>query len=180
LGDPGLGLRDGVRLGLCVEEDGRDVHSRDPVHKAVVRLRHQGEAPALDAIDKPHLPQGLRAIEALGEDARGEREKLLGGPGLGKRGVADVVREVELRVVDPSRAALPQRHEAEFLAESRHKVKARFDVVAQLLVFRGRSLEESGRGHVHVRGIALQMEEGRVEPTQTVGIGGHGANPPTT
>ena len=96
-----------ARLGhrLDVEEDGRDVDARDAVDERVVGLGDEGEPLAGQPLDHPQLPQRLRAVELLGEDARGHVAQLLLGARRRQRGVAHVVFEVEGRIVDPERAA---------------------------------------------------------------------------
>ena len=84
--------------------------------------------------------------------------------------MADVVVEVEVGVVDPHRAALSERHEAQLLAESRHQVEPRGDVVAKVRVLGSRALEEGGRGDVHVRGAVLEVEERAVEAAEPVAM----------
>ena len=64
------------------------------------------------------------------EDPGGEVAQLLLGSRRGQRRVADVVLEVEGRVVDPERPARLDRRVRELLAEARHQVKARPDVLA--------------------------------------------------
>ena len=88
-------------------------------------LVDEREAAALDPVDQPHLPQRLRAVEALGEDPGRQGPQLLLVAGGRERGVADVVVEVELRVVDPLRPALAERDEAQLLAEAGDQVQAR-------------------------------------------------------
>ena len=132
-GDPALGRSGRVdRLLLGVEEDGGDVNPGDAVDHAVVGLADDREAVALQALDQPELPERLRAVELLREDPRRQHPQLLLGAGLGQRGVADVVGEVEVRIVDPDGRALAEGDEAELLAEARHEVQARLDVVAEL------------------------------------------------
>ena len=62
--------------------------------------------PPSQPLDQPQLPERLRAVELLGEDPRGEVAQLLLGAGRRQRGLAHVVVEVEVGVVDPDRAAL--------------------------------------------------------------------------
>ena len=122
------------RLRLEVEEDGGDVDARDAVDEGVVALADDREAVAVEALDQPQLPERLGAVELLGEDPRRQVAELLLGARRGQRGLAHVVVEVEVGVVDPDRAALVEGHEAQLLAEARHQVQARGDVVAELLV----------------------------------------------
>ena len=88
-----IGLGTGSRSKSTV----REVDAGDAVDQRMVGLGDQREAVALEALDQPHLPQRLRAVEALGEDPRGQAQELVLGAGLGQRGVADVVLEVEGR-----------------------------------------------------------------------------------
>ena len=122
-----------LRLGVEVEEDGGDVDAGDAVDQRVVALADDREAVVGQALDQPQLPERLRAVELLGEDPRREVAQLLVGARRRQRGLAHVVVEVEVRVVDPDRAALVERDEAQLLAEARHQVQARGDVVAELL-----------------------------------------------
>ena len=80
------------------------------VHQRVVGLRDQREAAALEPLHDPDLPQRLRAVEPLGEDAPHELAQLVVAAGLRQGGVAHVVVEVEAsgrrpRTAGPSRAA---------------------------------------------------------------------------
>ncbi len=67
-----------------------------------------------------------------------------------------------MRVVDPLRAPLAERHEGEPLAVAGHQHEPTLDLLDQLIVGRGRALEEHHGGHVHVRAAVLQMQEGGV------------------
>ena len=73
-----------------------------------------------------------------------------------------------MRVVDPHRAPLPKGDEAQLLAEPRHQVKPRGDVVAKLLVVGGRALHDDRRGDVHVGSLALHVQKRRVEPGEAI------------
>ena len=174
-GEPGLALR----LGVEVEEDGGDVDAGDAVDQRVVALADDREAAVAQALDQPQLPERLAAVELLGEDPRRQVAQLLLGAGRRQRGLAHVVVEVEVRVVDPDRPALVEGDEAQLLAEARDQVQARGDVVAELLVGGRRALEDDRRGDVHVGAGALHVEERGVEPGQPVGshasIFAHGA-----
>ena len=112
-------------LGLGVEEDRRYVNPGDAVDEAVVALADDREPLLAEPVDHPQLPERLRAVEPLREGPGGERAELLLVAGGGQGGVADVVVEVEVRVVDPDRAALVERHEAQLLAEARDEVEPR-------------------------------------------------------
>ncbi len=134
----------------------------------MVGLRQQREAVAVEPVDQPQLPERLVAVERLGEDAAGEIAQLLLVARLRQPGVAQVVAQVEVRVVDPARAALPERDEREALAEPRHEVQAAVDVLEQLDVAGRLALEDDHRGDVHVRRVVLEVEERGVEPAESV------------
>jgi hypothetical protein len=125
----------------------------------VVGLGEQREAVALEPLGHPDLPQRLVAVERLREHAPGERAQLVLGPRRGQRGRADVVAEVQVRVVDPARAALVERDEREPLAVPRDEVEAAVDVVEQLVVARRPAGEGHHRGDVHVRGGVLEVQK---------------------
>ena len=156
------------RLLLGVEEDGGDVDPGDPVDEGVVALADDREAVPVEPLDQPQLPERLAAVELLGEDPRRQVAQLLLGARRGKRGLPYVVMEVEVRIVNPDRPALAEGDEAQLLAEARHQVQARGDVVAELFVAGRRPLEDAGRGDVHVGAGALHVKKGGIEPGQPV------------
>ena len=131
-----------------------------------------------EPVDDPHLPERLRAVEALREGPGREGPELLLVAGGGQGGVADVVVEVEVRVVDPDRAALVERDEPQLLAEAGDEVQPRFEVVAELVEVRRRAVEDHRRGDVHVGSVALQVEEGRVEAGQAIETHAYIFSPP--
>ena len=134
-----------------------------------MRLREHREAVARQAIDHPYLPERLVAVELLREDAAGEVLELVlvAGGGEGRR--AHVVAQVQMRVVDPLRPALAERHVGEALPVARHEGEPVLDRLEQVVVGRGRPLEHHHGRHVHVRGAVLEVEEGRIERCQAVG-----------
>ena len=156
------------RVLLEVEQDRGYVNPGYAVDERVVALADDREAVALEALDQPQLPERLGAVELLGEDPRGEVAQLLLGARRRQRGLTDVVVEVEVRVVDPDRAALAEGDEAELLTEAGDEVQARLDVVAELFVARRRAIEEDHRGDVHVGAASLQVEECGVESGQPI------------
>ena len=174
-GDPLVLVLGGLGHRLDVEEDRRDVDSRDAVDERVVGLGHEREALAGQALDHPDLPQRLGAVELLGEDASRHVAQLLLGARRRQGRMAHVVFEVERRVVDPERAAGGDRGEGELLAEARDEVKARPNVVEQVFVAGWRALEDADPADVHMRGGALVGEERDVERRQPVHVRGRHA-----
>ena len=89
-------------------------------------------------------------------------------PDGGQRGVADVVVEVEVRVVDPHRAAEPPRHEAHLLAVAGNARELAGDQRQDLVVRGARSFEDGARADVHVGDAVLGVEERAVECAHVV------------
>ena len=137
----------------------RDVDARDAVDERVVGLGDEREAAALEALDHPHLPQRLGAVELLGEDPPGQQQELLLGARVRQRGVAHVVLEAEARVVDPQRPAGAGRRHRELLAVARHEVQAPAQRVEHLGVRRRRALED--RARLQATGPAVQERRSR-------------------
>src|SRR6185295_4258935 len=105
------------------------IDAGDAVYHAVMRLRDHRETIALETLDHPDLPERLRAIELLRDDARREPLQLPFVAGARQARVADVVMDVEVLVVDPEQP-VPERHRRETLAIPRDQVQARRDVGA--------------------------------------------------
>jgi hypothetical protein len=89
--------------------------------------------------------------------------------GGGERGVADVIGEVEVWVVDPNGATLREGNESELLAKARDEMQAGLDVVPELVVAGRGPLEQGDGGDVHVGRPPLEVEERRVEPGEAIG-----------
>jgi hypothetical protein len=123
------------------------------------------------SLDQPQFPQRAVAIERLGEDPAAQPLELGVAAWLGQRGVAHMVGEVEVRVVDPHRAALAERHEREPLAVSRHQMKPPIQQLEQLVVGGRLTLEHGARRDVHVGAVALEVQERAVEAREPVGVG---------
>ena len=153
-----------------VEQDGREVDAGDAVDERVVGLGDQREPAALEPLDEPHLPQRLGAVERLRVDPRRERAQLRLGPRHRQRGVADVVLEVEARIVDPQRPAGLDGREGELLAEARDEVEPRADVVREVVVGGRGAVEDHHRADVHVRHRAFLGDERRVDGGQAISV----------
>ena len=93
----------------------------------------------------------------------GERQQRRLVTGLGQGGVADVVGEVERRVVDPQRPAGLERRDRELLAVARDEMQARLDVGEELVEPGRLALEDREPADVHVRVRLLLREEARVD-----------------
>src|SRR6266566_3781906 len=157
-------------LGGDVEQHRGQVHAADPVDQRVVGLGDQREAVVPQTLDQPHLPQGLGAIELLGEDPRGEAAQLVPAAGRGQRGVADVVLEVEARVIDPHGPPAVERGVGELVAVARHQVQAQANLLEQF-ARRGRwPFDDRQAPDVHVRVATLLVQEGGVDRREPVEV----------
>ena len=84
--------------------------------------------------------------------------------------MADVIFEVEARIVDPERPPHLNRRESELLPEARDEMEARANLREQVLVAGRRPLEDQHRPDVHVAGGALLREEGRVDGGEAIQV----------
>ena len=70
---------------------------------------------------------GLSRSSCCASTRPGEGAELLLGARRRERGLADVVAQVQVRVVHPARPALPERHERELLAIARDEMQPALD-----------------------------------------------------
>src|SRR5450756_1064556 len=158
LGQPDRPRRYGA-LGAVVEQHGQEVGCRDAVDHAVVQLGHDRPVVVLQTLDEPHLPQRPGAVQLLGHQLTNQVAQLLLAAGWRQRGVPDVVRKVEVGVVDPHRPTHLHRDEAHLLPVARHLRQLGLDEAADPVVRRGRTLQYDDRADVHGRGVVLDMQE---------------------
>ncbi len=182
---PGIPARGrlGLLHGLGGQQGGDELGAGDAVHHAVVDLRDDGEAVALEALDDPELPQRLLAVEALGEDAPDHALELTLGSRSGQPRVAHVVADVEGGVVHPD-GVLLERRVGQALAVARDAIESRGDVLLDAADVEGAVGGPQGRGLVDLGGgdvggavgLGVLVDEERVvhlgEPV-VVGVG-HG------
>ena len=119
--------------------------------------------PVVETVDHPHLPQRLVPVELLRHDATHEVSQLAVAARRRERSVAEVVAEIEMRIVDPQRAAELQRNESHLLAVPRHRRQLARDHRLEVLVRRRRTLENGHGSDVHVAHGVLDVQERRVE-----------------
>jgi hypothetical protein len=166
-----IGWGDRHRVGRRVEQHGGDVDARDAVDERVVGLREERKAVLRESLDQPQLPKGPGPVERLGEHPPGQPLELILAAGARERRVTHVVGRLEVRIVDPHRAPLTQGDEPQALAVARDQVQPQRDLLDQVLVARGGSLEHGHAGHVHVRRVVLEVQERAVEPGEPISIG---------
>ena len=133
-------------------------------------LGYEREAVILEALDQPHLPQRLRAVQLLREDARGQAAQLLPAPGRGQRGVANVVLEVEVGIVHPHRPAAVERRGGQLVAIARHEMQPPADLLQQLAHRRRRALDDDQAADVHVGVGSLLVQKGCVDRGEPVEV----------
>ena len=170
----GLGLRRPLRrlrahgVGAQVHDHRQQVGARDAVDQRVVRLGQHGPAPVLEALDHPDLPERLGAVELLGHHPADQLAELALAARGGQRGVAQVVLDVEVRVVDPDRTPQLEGDEADLLAVARDQVELGVHHGDDVAEGRRRTLEDGHRGDVHVGHVVLDVEERRVQRAQAI------------
>ena len=164
---PRLG-RGVAATGGSVEQLHHQVGAGDAVDHAVVNLGDQRPPTTGEPLDHPHLPQRAVPIELHGHQPAHQVVQLLLPAGRRQRRVADVVGEVEVRVVDPHRPPELARHEPHLLAIPRQQRQLAGDQLDDLLVRRRRPLEDRARRDVHVGHAVLDVEEQPVERAQPI------------
>ena len=166
-------------VGERAQEHGDEIHGRDAVAHAVMRLRDQREAAAVEPLDDPRLPEGPCPVELLRHDPRREALQLLVVARARKARVPDVVVEVEVIVVHPDRIVL-DRDPGEPLTVTGDLMQARRDTGPDALdvdpSVGGRErarLEDRRAPEMHVGLRALEEEERAVLSGERFVRGGH-------
>ena len=156
----------GVAAGI--EEAGDQIGAGHPVDHAMVHLRDERPLASSEAFDHPRLPQRPMPVELLRHQPPHQGVEIRFRAGRWQRGMADVVLEVEMRVVDPHRPAQPARHETHLLpVAGDHRQLAR-DQRDDLVVTGRRTFEDRARPDVHVGDPVLHVEEHAVERAHVV------------
>ena len=159
------------RLRLEVEEDGEQGGAGHPVHRGMVHLGDDGDALVGQALDDPHLPQGLGPVERMTGDVAGQVGQLAQATRTGHRGPPHVVVDVEVGVVDPHRVTQAERDLHQPTPEHRGAGDPGGDGLLHPLEGiapgDGGRVENQGEGHVHVESRCLEVQEACVESTQS-------------
>jgi acetyl esterase/lipase len=175
LGRARLGRVEDPASRLHVEEVDHQLCAGDAVHGAVVHLRDDADVAVRQALDDVELPQRAAPVERRAGDLGGQLGELLVSPRARGPDAADVVVEVEVRVLHPDRVVEPEGHLHDPTPERRHQVQAGLDEVLDLgeLIAPGhrRRVEDGRHGHVHVHARRLEVQEGGVEAGESF----HGA-----
>src|SRR5260370_13833732 len=146
-------------------------------------LVDDGYASARQPFDDRDLPQRLVQIERPGEDARDVIAERVVIARARQRGAAHVVREIEVRVVNPDWIADAARRPHELLAVARNEGQALLDRrreperSASALHARG-AFEDVRRADMERGLVALRVEEPRVDADEQFGIGAWHTPPP--
>jgi len=129
------------------------------------------DAASTQPLDYCHLPQRLVEVQRSREHARRVVAQRGVVTGAGKRRAAQVIREVEIRIVDPDRIADVRRHPHELLAVARHDVEALLDGASQAqrrasALYAGRAFEDVRRADVKRCLVPLGVQEPRVDTAE--------------
>ncbi len=128
-------------------------------------LSDERPAAARQAVDDAHPPQRPRGIQRRGEQHARRSTQLALAAGCGERERADVMGDVERRVVLPAARARGERRRDEPSAQLRYPVQARGEVPAQPAE-RGRGPIEADRpAHVQRRAVRVEIEERTIQGT---------------
>ena len=139
----------------------------------MVRLADDGEARFSQPFDQPHLPKRLVPIERLREQAADQLLQLGFSARRRQSGVAHVVLEVELGLVDPDRPALLERNEHHALPVARDLLQPRLDQREEVPIRRRWALENGHRADVHMGAAILDFQEQRIEGAEALVPGIH-------
>ena len=159
----------GSRVTLEVHDEPREVHPGDAIDERVVDLDDEGDAPVVEPVDPPRLPQRAAPVELPGDQHGHEIGDLAAGAGRRHLRAMEVRVEVEVRIVDQhgpveaqgspdqpgpqdgraaqsARVAPPHRLEGEAGGIGRVEDQQRRDVHVPA---RGLAVEEPGAGTVN-------------------------------
>ena len=98
-----------------------EVLARHSIDHAVMDLADDGEAAPFHAFDDPRFPEWFRLVEGLRHDARGQSLQLFVASRARQAGVADVIIEIELIVINPDRVS-DDGSPREFLSITRNQM----------------------------------------------------------
>src|SRR5260370_31703746 len=139
-------------------------------------LVDDGYASARQPFDDRDLPQRLVQIERPGEDARDVIAERVVIARARQRGAAHVVREIEVRVVNPDWIADAARRPDELLAVARNQVQTLLDSPREPersapALHARRAFEDVRRADMERGLVALRVEEPRVDADERFEIG---------
>ncbi len=162
---PGIprGGRGPLDVGPQVEYSRHQIVAADAVHHAVVHLRDERPAAALEPLQEPRFPERPGAVKPLRENPRRQLAQLASAARRWDGGMPHVIADLEVRVVGPDRAKDLQRGGPHDLAVPRHERKFRGDQPDEVLIGRSRALEHRDRADVHRDVLVLDEEESRVQ-----------------
>ena len=150
-----------------VEEVDEQLGARHAVDRRMVDLAQQRHVAVVEALDHVDLPQRPGPVERPAHDLAGERGELGRLAGGGEDVAADVVVEIEVRVLDPDGVVEAERHLHHPAAEGRvaHEPVGdeRPELIERVGLGHGRGVEHGGDGHVLVHRRRLEREERRVQ-----------------
>ncbi len=166
---------------------------RAPPRRPRPRRRGRGAPARRGRRARPGAPWRTRGARAADAGPAGTRTALPRSAGRSRSSAPstevddlDVVADVELRVVHPTRPIEPAGHLGESSTQARHTAEPRRGVRADVVpaelpgaIGQRPTLEDAGGAHVQREPVALEGQEGAVEGAQpeAKGCGGHGATP---
>lgn len=172
---PALRLVAGGDLGLELHGGGQQVGAAHAVEHAVVALGDDGEAALLQTFHDPDLPERPVAVEGEGHDVTGQPLEQPFVSRMGQAQVADVVVQVEARVVHPVGGA-GERHPGDALpvAWVEHRLREAaevLDVHPSARAAEAPRAEDRHGADVHRRVPVFDLEEAGIQGRETFAVG---------
>ena len=151
-----------------------ELNAGDAVDHAVVHLDDQGKAVVLDALDHPEFPKWTASIEMLRKESTHQPFERTLIAGQRQARVAQMKVHVETVVINPDRVPIP-RDPLDTLPVARNRVHRRlgvsgeaFDIETSVLERERLRIENQSGAHMHRSGLALDVEERRVQSAQSL------------
>ena len=164
------GRRQSRRHPLRVHEVHEERCPGDTIDERVMELEDEAEAPVLEPLDHPQLPERTRAIERRAQDATRHRAELDESARLRQRDLTDVMDDVEVRILDPKRMVEGHRD----LDQTPTEIAIPEDLLLNTLGESGERIPAGNLGRiehrrecdVHLNLRRFQIKERGVEPRQ--------------
>ena len=134
----------------------------------MVKLADQPPTTRAGALDHPHLPQRPAAVKRLRHHPSDQGSQLPRAAGAWQRGVAQVIGQLEVRILHPHRPAKPPRHPAHTLAVAPQQRELTHKDLGELARGRRRTLEQRHRAEMHMAHVILEVQEQRVQPAHSL------------
>jgi hypothetical protein len=163
----GPGRRLAARIRIGREHALQHAHAADAVHQRVMHLHVEREAVVFEPFNDVRLPQRAVEVHRVRVQARDQHAELALAAGLGQRGMAQVVVEVDVLGLDPGRHHRFELGRGELEVERPREARHSTQVLEQTLqeITRG-TLGQGENGHagdLHRRIDRVDVKPGRIQ-----------------